>query len=120
MEAPKLRSMFRNVRTEPRRFAFRSRHLPDVREEWVERKRRVEAEVLGQPLDGGARGISFRKGNAVIDDRAERRRSAIRGARRAALRAALIGIFLCWLAYRGILWLEGSEFANLMNSLQNG
>ena len=120
MEAPKLRSMFKNVRTEPRRFAFRSRHLPDVREEWVERKRRVEAEVLGQSLDGGGRGISFRKGNGVIDDRAERRRSAIRGARRAALRAALIGIFLCWLAYQGILWLEGSEFANLMNSLQNG
>lgn len=122
MEAPKLRSMFRNVRTEPRRFAFRSRHLPDVREEWTERKRRVEAEVLGEPLDGGARGISFRKGKGdeVLSDRAERRRAAIRGARRAALRAALIGAFLCWLAYQGILWLEGSEFANLMNSLQNG
>ena len=122
MEAPKLRSMFRNVRTEPRRFAFRSRHLPDVREEWTERKRRVEAEVLGKPLDGGGRGISFRKGKGdeVLSDRAERRRAAIRGARRAALRAALIGAFLCWLAYQGILWLEGSEFANLMNSLQNG
>lgn len=122
MEAPKLRSMFRNVRTEPRRFAFRSRHLPDAREEWVERKRRVEAEVFGEPLDGGPRGISFRKGKGdeVLSDRAERRRAAIRGARRAALRAALIGAFLCWLAYRGILWLEGSDFANLMNSLQHG
>lgn len=114
--------MFRNVRTEPRRFAFRSRHLPDVREEWVERKRRVEAEVYGQPLDGAARPISFRKGagDEVLGERAERRRLAIKGSRRAAVRAAIIGVFLCWLAYRGILWLEGSEFAHLMNSLQNG
>ncbi len=122
MEAPKLRSMFRNVRIEPRRFAFRSRHLPDVREEWIERKRRVEAEVLGQPVDGEGRSISFRRGNGeeVLGERAARRRAAIRGSRRAAVRAAIIGVFLCWLAYQGILWLEGSEFANLMKSLQDG
>jgi hypothetical protein len=122
MEAPKLRSMFRNVRTEPRRFAFKSRHLPDVREEWVERKRRVEAEVLGGAMDGAERGISFRrgKGDEVLSDRADRRRMAIRGARRAAVRAALIGVFLCWLAYQAIIWLEGSEFANMMKALQHG
>jgi hypothetical protein len=121
MEAPKLRSMFRNVRTEPRRFAFRSRHQPDVPEEWIHRKRRVEADVLGQPLDGDSLNISFKRGRgeSVLSDRAERRKLAIRGARRAAIRAAIIGVFLCWMAYQGILWLEGSEFANIMNSLQN-
>ncbi len=114
--------MFRNVRTEPRRFSFRSRHLPEVREEWVERKRRVEAEVFGQPLDGEGRTISFRRGNGeeVLGERASRRKAAIRGSRRAAVRAAIIGVFLCYLAYQGILWLEGSEFANIMKSLQNG
>lgn len=122
MEAPKLRSMFRNVRTEPRRFAFRSRHLPQLKEEWVERKRRVESEVLGETMDGNPRGISFRSGHprGVLSDRDERRKASIQGARRAALRAALIGVFLCWLAYRGMLWLEGSEFSDLMKALQHG
>ena len=92
--------------------------MPETREEWLNRKRRVEAEVLGGPLDGEQRGISFKRGE-VLTDRAERRRASIRGARRAALRAAVIGAFLCWLAYRGVLWLEGSEFANIMNALQH-
>ena len=46
MKAPKLRGPFRNVRTEPRTFKFKSRHLPDERPEWEERKRRVEARQL--------------------------------------------------------------------------
>jgi len=122
MEAPKLRSMFRNVRTEPRRFSFRSRHLPQLKAEWVERKRRVESEVLGETIDGNPRGISFRGATMreVLSDRDERRRAAVQGARRAALRAALIGVFLCWLAYRGVLWLEGSEFAEMMKALEHG
>ena len=36
--------MFRNVRSEPRRFQFRSRHLPDLDTKWAERKERIEAE----------------------------------------------------------------------------
>ncbi len=47
MKAPKLRGPFRNVRTEPRTFDFKSRHLPDSRPEWEARKRRVEEEVHG-------------------------------------------------------------------------
>ena len=42
MKAPKLKSIFRNVRTEPKKFKFKSRHLPEVRDDWEERKRRVE------------------------------------------------------------------------------
>ena len=45
MEAPKLRGMFLYMRTKPRTFVFKSRHLPDGRPEWDERKRRIEAEI---------------------------------------------------------------------------
>ena len=54
--------MFRNVRTEPRRFQFRSRHLPDLDPKWSERKERIEAEVAGEqdPDSAPARPIRFR------------------------------------------------------------
>ena len=54
--------MFRNVRTEPRRFQFRSRHLPDLDPKWAERKERIEAEVAEEqdPDAAPARPIRFR------------------------------------------------------------
>ncbi len=70
MEAPKLRGMFRNVRTKPRSFVFKSRHLSDDPPQWGERKRRIESEVameLGEkvPEQNTASSIRFRKGGSV-------------------------------------------------------
>ena len=65
MQAPKLRSMFRNVRTEPRRFVFRSRHLPELDAKWSERKEQIEAELAEQPAPETAnnRPIRFQSAN---------------------------------------------------------
>ena len=53
--------MFRNVRTTPRRFDFRSRHLPELDEEWQARKSRVEQEVsASSDGDANRREIRFR------------------------------------------------------------
>ena len=120
MEAPRLRSMFRNVRTEPRRFEFKSRHLPDVKEEGGERKRRVEREVLGVSDDDGPTQIRFRKGSSPVDSRRQRRQASIRDARRAMIRAVLIAGVLFYAAYRGLQWVEENDFGGIIEAIKNG
>jgi len=121
MEAPRLRSMFRNVRTEPRRFEFKSRHLPDSKAEWQERKQRIEQEVLGVEPEGGPKRIRFRKSAAIsdaaADERRTRRRAAIRDARRAMFRAVVIAFGLVWLAWEGLKWVEASDFSGVLDFL---
>lgn len=121
MEAPRLRSMFRNVRTEPRRFAFKSRHLPDGKAEWQERKQRIEQEVLGVNPDNGPARIRFRKASApnasAADERRIRRRSAIRDARRAMIRAVLIAVALVYAAWEGLKWVEASDFSGILEMM---
>jgi hypothetical protein len=107
MKAPKLRGPFRNVRTEPRTFVFRSRHLPELRPEWEARKKRVEAEVLGD-VDG-PRPIRFRQGGKDVGTRAARRATAIRASRVAAFRAAAIAAVLVYLTYRALVWVEAAN-----------
>ena len=107
MKAPKLRGPFRNVRTEPRTFVFRSRHLPELRPEWEARKKRVEAEVLGDAA--GPRTIRFRQGGKDVGTRAARRAAAIRASRVAALRAAAIAAVLIYLTYRALVWVEAAN-----------
>ena len=103
MKAPKLRSLFRNVRTEPKKFKFKSRHLPDVREDWEERKRRVEQ---GLPSS-----FSFSK----------RRKGARKARRNAFLRTMLIGALLVYVAYQLILWTETTEWGSMLEFIrENG
>ena len=95
--------MFRNVRTEPRRFN-RSRTCR-IGSKWAERKERIEAEVAGEqdPDAAPAQSIRFRSGRTGGDRKApewkERRQAQIR-ARYAMLRAVLIAAGLVWLAAR--------------------
>lgn len=121
MEAPRLRSMFRNVRTEPRRFAFKSRHLPDGKAEWQERKQRIEQEVLGVDPETGPARIRFRKtgstSDSAADERRTRRRAAIRDARRAMIRAVLIAVGLVYAAWEGLKWVEASDFGGVLEFL---
>ncbi|MAO46761.1 MAG: hypothetical protein CL823_06380 [Crocinitomicaceae bacterium] len=103
MKAPKLKSIFRNVRTEPKKFKFKSRHLPDVRDDWEERKRRIE---YGLPSS-----FSFSK----------RRKSAKKVRRRALLRTMLIGALFVYLAYQLILWAETTEWGKYLEFIrENG
>ena len=112
MKAPKLRGPFRNVRTEPRTFDFKSRHLPDSRPEWEARKRRVEEEVHG--ASEAPRPIEFRRGGRNAEGRAARRAASIRASRMAALRAAGVAVVLVYLTYRAILWVEGQDYGQFL------
>lgn len=119
--------MFRNVRTEPRRFQFRSRHLPDLDPEWAERKERIEAEVAGEqdPEASTARPIRFRSSRRKAEtaegtsEWKERRQAQILGARYAMLRAVVIAAGLVWLAWRGMVWVETSDFSDVLKWMED-
>ena len=103
MKAPKLRSIFRNVRTKPRQFSFKSRHTNEVREDWEDRKRRIE---LGLPTQ-----VSFGK----------RRVNSRVAARKAMLRTFLIGALLVYITYRMIIWAETTKWGSMLEFIrENG
>jgi hypothetical protein len=118
MEAPKLRGMFRNVRTKPRSFVFKSRHLPDGRPEWDERKRRIEAEIAkdkgeGIPDSERSSDINFRRKSGSSSD------SVRKDARKANIRVVLIGVVLVYVAYRILLWTEQTEFGEMLEFIRD-
>ena len=103
MKAPKIRSLFRNVKTQPRQFSFKSRHNSEVREDWEERKRRVE--------EGLPRTISFRN----------RRGDSKNAARKAMVRTFIIGALLVYVTYRMIIWAETTEWGSMLEFIrENG
>lgn len=105
-----MRSLFRNVRTKPKQFEFRSRHLPKEREDWEKRKRKIEDEVNGVQNPGG-RKIEFNR----------RRVSNKQASRKAMFRTLLIGVVLMYVAYRMIIWAETTEWGNLLEFVrENG
>ena len=101
MKAPKLRSIFRNVRTKPRKFSYKSRHTSEVREDWEERKRRIEQ---GLPTN-----ISLGK----------RRGSMRKASRSAMIRTAIIGSILVYATYRMILWAETTEWGKMLEFIRD-
>ena len=101
MKAPKLRSLFRNVRTQPRQFSFKSRHTSEVREDWEERKRRVEQDIH--------RSISFRN----------RRGDSKKAARKAMVRTLIIGAVLVYATYRMIIWAETTEWGSVLEFIRD-
>jgi|TARA_B110000211_G_C13810766_1_gene434799 hypothetical protein len=118
MEAPKLRGMFRNVRTKPRTFVFKSRHLPDGRPEWDERKRRIDAEIAKEkgeeiPESDRLSDIRFRRSSGAAKD------SVRKNARRANLRVVLIAVVLVYVAYRILIWTEKTEFGEMLEFIRD-
>ena len=101
MKAPKIRSLFRNVKTQPRQFSFKSRHNSEVREDWDERKRRVE--------EGLPRTISFRN----------RRGDSKKAARKAMVRTFIIGALLVYVTYRMIIWAETTEWGSMLEFIRD-
>ena len=109
--------MFRNVRTEPRQFQFKSRHLPELDPKWSERKKRTESEVKA-----AARPIRFRSSRLASEGDSswkERRQAQIKGARYAMLRAAVIAGGLLWLAWKGVIWVETSDFSDVLKWMED-
>jgi hypothetical protein len=107
MSVPRLFSMFRNVQTEPRKFAYKSRYFDPKKEEFEDRKRRIEREVArdkGEAVeDYTPRSGSFRSSWKRQNTYRRRSRSANR---RLLLILAVMMIFI----YMAIKWLEGTEF----------
>lgn len=107
--------MFRNVRTEPRKFQFRSRHLPQLGGDWMKRKQRVEGAVEDES-ESQDRKIRFRSESV---NRKSRRKSQVLSARWAMMRAALIAAVLVWLAFQGLKWVEESDFSNVLKWMED-
>lgn len=110
MKAPRLPSPFRNVRHAPRSFTFRSSHVDQRALRWKERKEALEAEVHG-PSEGPPRKHRFRQGAGPGMNRFERVRATQRARRRAMLRSVVILAVLLYAAWRGMLWVETTDFA---------
>ena len=101
MKAPATRP-FSERANEPHLLTFKSRHLPDSRPEWEERKRRVEEEVNGVRRDR-PRPINLLLGaGRNAEGRAARRAASVRASRMAALRAGGVALVLVYLTYRAI------------------
>ena len=124
MEAPKLRGMFRNVRTKPRSFVFKSGHLSESRPDWDERKRRIESEMIknqGEKVDDGSKqaNISFRKGGGSVLDRSTKSDSVKHAARKANFRALMIAGILIWITWKMIVWAEKTEFGKMLEFIRD-
>ena len=110
MKPPRLPSPFRNVRSEPRSFSFRSAHVDARALRWKERREALEAEVFG-PEEGGPRKLRFRSDGGTKLTRENRLASLRRSRRQAMIRSAAILLVLLYAAWKGIQWVETTDFA---------
>ncbi len=112
MRVPRL--FFKNVRTEPRRFEFRSPHYDPKKRELEERQERLDQEIArerGEVTDEATPPrVSF--------DRSRRVR-AKQSSRTRVIRFVLILAALCYLLYQGILWVETTDFGKVLDSAKN-
>lgn len=111
MKPPRLPSPFRNVRHAPRNFKFRSSHVDQRALQWKERKEAIEAEVLGHDPSGGPRKLRFRSDRVSGQQRGHRLEALRRSRQRAMLRSVVILGVLLYAAWRGLLWVETTDFA---------
>jgi hypothetical protein len=108
MRAPKIPSMFRNVRTEPRRFELRSRHYDPKQKELEERRKKIEEE-MGVHAEGEDQAPPKR---IDLKGKRARRNSYTKSSRSSFYRLLIILAILIFLAYRGLKWLELLEPTN--------
>ena len=99
MEAPKIPSIFRNVRKEPKRFRYRPKHYNPRKEELKERKRMIESEVRREEgEESGERSrTDFRPNWGGQKYR--------KGASAANLRLVVILMILLFITYMVVQWL---------------
>ena len=110
MKPPRLPSPFRNVRSTPRNFTLRSSHVDARAMRWKERKEAIEAEVNGTTT-GAPKKLRFRQAEATGGAREGRLASLRRSRQRAMLRSVAILCVLLYAAWRGLLWVETTDFA---------
>lgn len=112
MEAPKIPSFFKNVKTQPKKFKFRSPYYKPVNENLREVKKRVEDEVQSKSSgDHRKKKITFKK-----ETRKQMRTSHYKWA---MIRTVIIGVILVYLLYRGILWAETTDFSKILDTFKD-
>lgn len=107
------RFFFRNLRSEPRRFNFRSPYYRPEEEKLEERKKRLDAEIArerGEDVNLPPERISFRS-------RRKRRKQSNLWA---TLRTVAILIVLIYLLYKGLQWAETTDFGKVLDTFKNG
>ena len=110
MKPPRLPSPFRNVRSAPNRFSFRSAHVDARAIKWKERREAIEAEVYGH-VDGGPRKLRFRGEGSTRTQREVRLASLQRSRRQAIFRSTASLVVLLYAAWAGLQWVETTDFA---------
>ena len=110
MRPPRLPSPFRNVRSAPRNFTFRSSHVDGRALKWKERKAAIEAEVHGREA-ASPKKLRFHQDGGTRTERQGRLASLRRSRQRAMLRSGAILLVLLYAAWRGLLWVETTDFA---------
>lgn len=107
------RFFFRNVRSEPRRFQFRSPYYRPEEDKIEERKKRLDAELArerGEEVHSFPGQISFRS------RRQKRKQSNLW----ATFRVVIILIILIYLLYKGLQWAETTDFGKVLDTFKNG
>jgi hypothetical protein len=106
MEAPRIRSLFRNVQNEPRQFNYRSRFYDPRKEELEKRKKRIERKIA---LQKGDEVEDYNPGEIRFSE-SWKKQSAYRSGRRSAnLRLVIILGILVIFSFLAIQWLEGID-----------
>lgn len=100
MDAPKLPSIFRNVRREPKRFGYRPKFYDPAEEEREERRKRIEEELAREQGKAPERPLK-------VNFRTANRRNSFRGAALgSSLRMIVILVILMILLFSAVRWLE--------------
>lgn len=114
MKAPRIPSVFKNIKKDHRKFQFRSPHYKSKDKDLEQRRRRLESEVArerGEEVVDVPRRVTF--------DR-RRRTSRRRHGYMAMLRTLIILIVLVYLLYKGIQWAETTDFSRVLKTIQDG
>jgi hypothetical protein len=119
MKAPRLKSMFRNVKDKPRSFSFQNRHTDGKRSDWDERMHRVESEVgRDKGEEEEEEPIAAPRIN-IKRKRHANRTSAKKAARIAMIKTLLIGTVLLYVTYRLIVWAETTEWGEMLEFIKD-
>ena len=117
MRVPKF--FFRNLPSEPRRFKFRS-PLYDEREGELEKRRqRLDAEMAAEQALKEGREPERVIPEKISFDRTRRKKNSEANKWR-MIRTLIILALLIYLFYRGIIWVETTDFGNVLDTLKNG
>lgn len=113
MRVPKF--FFRNLRSEPRQFQFRSPYHDPKHNEIEARKKKIEDEVRRE------NGLDSEQvlPSEISFDRSRRAKKQVDN-RWATMRTVIILVILCFLLFKGLQWADSTDFGNIIDLFKNG